>query len=87
MRKFSPALSIIVCSLLLSMPATGQTTTGSIVGTVADTSGGAIPGATVTVTNEGTSITAFKTTTDSGGNYVATPLAIGRYTVTVEATG
>src|SRR5262245_39324845 len=64
-----------------------QTTTGSIVGTVSDPSGAVVAGATVTVTNEGTGIVAIKTTTDAAGNYVATTLPVGRYSVAVEAPG
>ncbi|HEY2932905.1 MAG TPA: TonB-dependent receptor [Acidobacteriota bacterium] len=64
-----------------------QTTTGSIVGTVTDPSGAMMPGATVTITNEGTGIVVIKTITDAAGNYVATTLPVGRYSVIVEAPG
>jgi len=64
-----------------------QTTTGSIVGTVTDPSGGVVAGASVTVTNEGTGIVVIKITTDAAGHYVATTLPVGRYSVTVEAPG
>ncbi len=78
---------ITVCLLLVSLePLTAQTTTGSIVGTVTDHSGAAVPGAAVTVTNVDTNSTT-KTTTDSSGNYVVTPLPVGHYSVDVEARG
>src|SRR5580704_2681430 len=78
---------ITVCLLLVSLePLTAQTTTGSIVGTVTDHSGAAVPGAAVTVINVDTNI-ATKTTTDTSGNYVVTPLGVGHYSVTVEARG
>ncbi len=80
---------LLVFGLLLcvvAIPLGAQTTTGSIVGTVTDPSGAVIGGASVTITNMGTGI-AVKTTTDSGGNYVVTPLQVGRYSVTVEAAG
>jgi hypothetical protein len=87
----TPALSLmaLVVGACLSVfsPAAAQTTTGSIVGTITDSSGGAVPGAVVTVTNEGTGIVAIRLSTDSSGNYVATTLPPGRYSVTVEATG
>src|SRR5262249_16189304 len=77
----------VVLSLTLALtPVVAQTSTGSIVGTVTDPSGGLVAGATVTVTNMDTSI-AVKTATDASGNYVVTPLNVGRYSVTVEATG
>jgi Carboxypeptidase regulatory-like domain len=83
------SLQVIALALLLlvvSFPLSSQTSTGTIVGTVADQSGAVVAGATVTVTNTGTGI-AVKTTTDSTGNYVVTPLAVGTYSVTVEAAG
>jgi hypothetical protein len=79
-------LGITVCLLLSLEPLAAQTTTGSIVGTVTDNSGAAVPGAAVTVTNVDTNITT-KTTTDSSGNYVVTPLPVGHYSVAKEARG
>ena len=80
------ALLVGLCFLLLLLPATAQTTTGSIVGTVTDPSGAVLSGASVTVTNMGTGIS-VKTNTDSAGNYVVSPLLVGRYSVSVEAPG
>jgi len=63
-----------------------QKDTATIVGTVKDPSGAVLPGAKVTVTevDKGTS---FVTSTNSLGDYVASPLAIGRYKITVELKG
>ena len=63
-----------------------QKDTGSIVGTVKDPSGAVVAGAKVTVTDleRGQN---FTTTTSDAGEYVAGPLHIGRYTVTVEKAG
>src|SRR5439155_4127807 len=77
----------VVCTIVLGVAALAQTTTGSIVGIVTDPGGASVPGATVTVTNEGTGVVAIKMTTDSSGNYVATALPPGRYVVTIEAAG
>src|ERR1051325_1646428 len=79
-------LVICTCFSLSLLPLTAQTTTGSIVGTVTDKTGAVVPGASVAVTNVDTGI-ATKTTTDSSGNYVVTPLPVGHYSVTVEAQG
>ena len=88
MSKAHFGLLCLTLSLFLAAgPATAQTTTGSIVGIVTDPSGAVVPGATVAVTNEGTGITIIKITTDAAGNYVATTLPPGRYSITVEATG
>ncbi len=64
----------------------GQSTTGTIVGSVTDPSGAVVPGVVITVTDLGTNITA-KATTDGHGDYVVTPLAIGTYSVSFEAKG
>jgi hypothetical protein len=60
--------------------------TGSILGTVRDKSGAVVPGATVSV-REATTNALTTLTADAAGNYVATPLRIGTYTVTVELAG
>lgn len=78
-----------VSCLLISIFAvnlSAQSTSGAIVGTVTDSSGAVISGASVIVTNMDTTI-ATKTSSNSTGDYVATPLPIGRYSVTVEAQG
>ncbi len=72
--------------LLVYAAGLAQTTTGSIVGTVTDPSGGIVSNAGVTVTNMDTN-TVLKTTTDAAGSFVFTPLLVGRYSVAVEATG
>ncbi len=63
-----------------------QSTTGSILGTVTDSSGAVVPGATVTVANMDTNISSSFLTNGSG-DYVATLLPIGRYSVAVETRG
>src|SRR5712692_2320342 len=85
MRRFH-VFGLLLCLIISWVRLGAQTTTGSIVGTVTDPSGAVIGGATVTITNVDTGI-AVKTSTDSTGNYVVTPLSIGRYSVTVEASG
>ena len=77
----------VVCLFVMAVAAPAQTTTGSIVGAVTDPSGAAVTGANVTVTNEGTGIVALRLTTDPSGNYVATALPPGRYSISVEAPG
>lgn len=77
------AISLIVCLLPVSW---AQEARGTIVGQVFDSSGAAIPGATVTVTNKamGSTITV---TTNETGFYQATYLLPGTYEVAVEAPG
>ena len=73
-------------SLLLATSASAQVDTGSIVGTVKDTGGGVLPGATVTVTHEGQSFTLTGATREDG-TYVFTPIRTGAYTIEVEFQG
>lgn len=63
-----------------------QVDTGSVQGTIRDQSGGVIPGAKVTLTNEGTSFT-ISTLTGTDGSYIFTPVKIGTYTVAAEFQG
>ncbi len=67
-------------------PAWAQKDAGSIVGTVKDQTGAIVPKAKVTVSDvdRGTNL---ETTTNDSGEYVASPLRVGRYTVTVEHPG
>jgi hypothetical protein len=63
-----------------------QNITGRISGSVTDSSGAAIPGATVKITHDATRQTRTATT-DSSGFYVATNLPIGGYSIAIEHTG
>jgi len=63
-----------------------QGTTGSISGFVTDDTGGALPGATVTVRHVETD-QKRALLTDSAGRYRAQQLVPGRYEVTVELQG
>ncbi|MDT7814771.1 MAG: hypothetical protein QOJ42_4687 [Acidobacteriaceae bacterium] len=62
----------------------GQMDQGSIVGTVLDATGAAIPNAKVTLTNEQTGFT-LERTADGSGSYAFTPIKIGTYTVTASS--
>src|SRR5216684_9023393 len=72
--------------LLSSSLVLAQVDTGSILGTVTDASGAVIGGATVTLTNEGTSAS-LSTTVGSDGGYKFTPVRIGSYKVTATSQG
>src|SRR5580765_7829234 len=68
------------------VPSYAQVDTGSILGTVSDSSGARVAGATVTLTNEGTNA-AVSTTTADDGSYKFTPVRIGSYKVVVTIQG
>ena len=68
-------------------PAAGaQVLYGSIVGHVQDSTGAALPGATVVILHEETRLTR-ETTSDTSGTYTFTAVPSGRYTVTVTVQG
>ena len=67
-------------------PLWAQKDAGAIVGLVRDSSGAVVAGAKVTVTDVDRGI-AVSLSTNDRGEYVASPLKIGRYTVTVEKQG
>ncbi|HUN62391.1 MAG TPA: TonB-dependent receptor [Candidatus Sulfotelmatobacter sp.] len=72
--------------LVLNPALQAQTYRGTILGTVTDSSGGAIAGATVTIKNLDTGLLRTVTTSDDG-SYAAPELPIGNYSVTVEKSG
>jgi len=71
---------------VFSSAALAQTFRGSIQGTVTDSSGAAVPGAQVRVFSPGTGLTRSVTTNDSG-EYAASELPLGSYSITVEMKG
>jgi hypothetical protein len=79
-------LSLIVAALLLSpLPALAQIgQTAALTGTVTDTTGAILPGATVTVTSASLIGGSRTATTDASGTYRFPALPPGRYMVTVE---
>ena len=79
-RGFAVSVLLLFCmAVLLSQRGLAQTVNGSFRGTVVDQSGSAIPGAHVTITNEGTGVTRATTTGASGG-YVLPQISPGVYT-------
>jgi outer membrane receptor protein involved in Fe transport len=76
----------LVFALLAILPAAAQTVTGRLIGSVQDSSQAAVPNAQITITNEATGL-AIKTSTDVRGDYIASALPLGSYTIRVEAPG
>jgi hypothetical protein len=72
--------------LVLAATLSAQSTTGTILGTVTDPSGAVIPGAKVTLTNEGTNISST-TRTNANGDYTFPNLRAASYAVQAEAAG
>jgi hypothetical protein len=80
------AILMAAAALLSGLPASAQITTSRVDGVVTDASGGVVPGATVTLINNGTELAAEKLTNDNG-LYVFPQVGAGNYRITVEMTG
>src|SRR6267154_3787797 len=80
-RFLAAVLFLFTCTYLHA-----QYENGSLVGTIRDTSGAAVSGAAVTVTNNATAVTA-RTTTNGAGDYEIPSLRVGIYTVSASAPG
>ena len=89
-HKTGNVASAFVVSLLFlsfaSTPAIAQVTTGSILGTVHDSTGAVVPNATVTITDTAKGTISTKQT-DASGDYNVPFLIPGTYTVSVEMPG
>lgn len=84
-RRTLSTLALLLC-LGIGSSVLAQTITGRISGTVTDSTGATVPGATVIIINEATQQTR-NAMADSNGFYVATNLPVGNYTVSVEYQG
>lgn len=84
LAKFSGIILAVVFIVIFSLTAYAQFR-AAVQGTVADESGGLVPGATVTLLNNETGRSQSATTNDEGF-YRFSGLAPGRYTLTVEQT-
>jgi hypothetical protein len=86
-QNLSPfVLAVLVVATALAPIAVGQKDSGGVAGVVRDPSGAVVPGANVSVkdVDRGTEVVV---TTGLQGEYVASPLKIGNYSVTVEKAG
>jgi len=78
------AATVVLCSQsVMAQTTVGQ---GSIQGTITDPTGAVVSGAKVTITNKATG-QVVSTTTTSAGTYNSGGLAVGDYTVRIEAKG
>jgi hypothetical protein len=86
MRSLRTGLYLALLVMLTGKLFAQAGATGTILGTVTDTSGAIVPNAKVTVTNTATNVE-FRTTTSSSGDFNAPSLNPGPYKVTVEGQG
>lgn len=85
LRGFAVFLALFAVVLLSPLAMRSQALQG-MSGTVTDSTGGVVPNATVTATNDATNVSKTATT-NSVGSYAFTDLIPGIYTVKVEAPG
>src|ERR1700736_3514199 len=78
--------AIALLALFIGSSAFAQNATGTILGVVKDTQGGAVAGATVTIRNTETGLTRSLTTGEDG-SYRAPALPVGTYSIKVEKPG
>jgi hypothetical protein len=76
----------LLALVLLPSLAWAQAGTATITGLIVDETGGALPGVTVTATNQATNV-AYTAVTNDAGNYTITAVLIGTYVVKAELTG
>ena len=82
--RLTPLLLLLACIFSFCLSATAQQAT--LVGTVTDPSGAAVPNAVITITNLESGVTRTVQTSD-GGQYVIPDLNIGHYSVKAQANG
>ena len=85
-RSLACLITVGLTSFSLSKPAAGQTTTGSIYGSITDPTGAVVPQATVTATNVQTN-TNQTTKSNESGEYTFPVLSPGDYSITSTMAG
>jgi len=75
-----------LCALIATPSLHAQAVSGTIVGTVTDSSGASVPNAAVTIVLTGQSVN-YATVTNESGNFTEPDLPSGTYTITVAAQG
>ena len=86
MQRSLSIVALATCLCLAAAPAHAQKTTGDITGTITDTTGGVLPGVSVTAACPATGLTRT-TTTDTQGGFNLPELPICVYKVTAELPG
>jgi len=87
-RVFGPRFchGLAALAFILIGELNGQVSRGTILGTVLDPSGNRVPSASITARQSGTNFDR-STSTDDLGDYELVGLAVGQYTIEVEAVG
>lgn len=88
LQRFVSTARLFFVALLFASPTlyAQLSTRATITGTVTDSSGAVVPGATVTITNDATKV-AVETQSNNDGSYVTPGLGIATYSVTIAKAG
>src|SRR3954453_3395173 len=86
-NRLNPLSFLVILLAALSSPLLAQTISGTITGTVHDSSGAAVPDATIAVTNTSQNSIVFTGKSSSAGQYTAPFLPVGNYAVIADAAG
>jgi len=84
--RLSISLAALFVFAFIPRSASAQAVFGTVLGTVTDASGAAVPDAAVTIQNLGKGIS-YTATTNGSGNYTEADVQPGTYTVTITKTG
>ena len=85
-RRCRIGIVALVIVALAPVVARAQSGAASITGIVVDETGAALPGVTVTATNQATNVDS-RSVTNTAGNYTITPLTVGTYVIKAELAG
>lgn len=85
-RNILKLACLVAIAGLFTINLQAQIASNTITGTVRDTSGAVVPGAAITLTNQGTNVTTH-TKSNAAGQYTLPYLQQGAYTVSVSASG
>ena len=85
MARSSVLGRLIVAVAIVLLPAVGAAQEATITGTITDTTGGVLPGVTITAVHEATGNT-FVVVTDEAGNF-RLPVRTGMFRLTAELSG
>ena len=86
MHRYLRLVSVCAISMILASTHAYAAITGSISGTVVDSTGAVVPGVTVVAVNEQTGVQ-HSVVTNSKGLYALTVLDVGSYTITASQPG
>ena len=86
LRKSCGIPALLLTLFVLAATGYAQVFSGSITGTVTDSTGAVVPDATITVTNTGTNVS-YPSKTTGAGSYTVPYLAPGDYSVSVTKSG